>query len=196
MIATEPMDPSHYFTRAQKESAAEAAAKEAETTKLAESLPVEIEKELQTSAISAAAAKIAAASLAETATTAAANKLTRVTVIMNPDKLYPLQEALEMIGITGMTVTNVSGYGIQKGHGASFRGAPIDTRLMPKVKIDVVVSKIPVETVVETIETVLHTGQIGDGKIFIYDVDNVIKVRTGEQGYDALQDVYPLEETE
>ena len=115
---------------------------------------------------------------------------------MNPDKLYPLQEALEIIGITGMTVTNVSGYGIQRGHGASFRGAPIDTRLMPKVKIDVVVSKIPVETVVETIETVLHTGQIGDGKIFIYDVDNVIKVRTGEQGYDALQDVYPLEETE
>ncbi len=196
MIATEPMDPSHYFTRAQKESAAEAAAKEPETTKIAESLPVEIEKELKTSAISAAAAKIAAASLAETATTAAANKLTRVTVIMNPDKLYPLQEALEIIGITGMTVTNVSGYGIQRGHGASFRGAPIDTRLMPKVKIDVVVSKIPVETVVETIETVLHTGQIGDGKIFIYDVDNVIKVRTGEQGYDALQDVYPLEETE
>lgn len=113
---------------------------------------------------------------------------TKATIILNPAKFSQLQEALEAIGVTGMTVTNVSGYGVQKGHKAFFRGAPIETRLLPKVKVDVVVSKIPVETLVDTVQRVLHTGNIGDGKIFLYGVDDVIKVRTGEHGYDALQD--------
>lgn len=114
--------------------------------------------------------------------------LTQATIILKPAKFTQLQEALEEIGITGMTVTNVSGYGVQKGHEAYFRGAPIETRLLPKTKIDVVISKVPVQTLIDTVQNVLYTGNIGDGKIFIYDVRDVIKVRTGSHGYDALQD--------
>ena len=113
--------------------------------------------------------------------------ISKATIIMNQSKFSQLQDALESIGITGMTVTNVFGYGVQKGHKAFFRGAPIETRLLPKIKIDVVISKIPVNTLVTTVQKVLYTGNIGDGKIFIYDVRDVVKVRTGEQGYDALQ---------
>ena len=90
--------------------------------------------------------------------------------------------------MTGLTITNVFGYGMQKGHAAYFRGAPVETRLLPKVKIEVVVCKIPVETVVDTVQKVLYTGNVGDGKIFVYDVEDVVKVRTNEHGYDALQD--------
>jgi len=115
-------------------------------------------------------------------------KMTKVTVITNQDKFTQLQTALDAIGITGMTVTNVLGYGIQRGHTEYYRGAPVKTRLLPKVQVDVVVCKIPVETVVDTVKKSLYTGNIGDGKIFIYDVENVIKIRTGEEGYDALQD--------
>ena len=114
--------------------------------------------------------------------------MTKATIIMNQNRFAQLQEALEAIGITGMTVTNVFGFGVQKGHKAFFRGAPIETRLLPKIKIDVVVSKIPVDTLVKTVQRVLYTGNIGDGKIFVYDVRDVVKVRTGEHGYDALQD--------
>jgi len=115
-------------------------------------------------------------------------KMTKVTVITNQDKFTQLQTALDAIGITGMTVTNVLGYGIQRGHTEYYRGAPVKTRLLPKVQVDIVVCKIPVETVVDTVKKSLYTGNIGDGKIFIYDVENVIKIRTGEEGYDALQD--------
>ena len=91
--------------------------------------------------------------------------------------------------ITGMTVSNVLGYGIQGGHMEYYRGVEFETHLLPKVKIEIVISKVPVRTVIETAKKVLYTGNIGDGKIFVYDVENVTKVRTGEEGYDALQDV-------
>jgi len=115
-------------------------------------------------------------------------KMTKVTIITNQDRFTQLQTALDRIGITGLTVTNVLGYGMQKGHTEYYRGAPVKTRLLPKVQIDIVVCKIPVETVVDTVKKSLYTGNMGDGKIFIYDVENVIKIRTGEEGYDALQD--------
>ncbi|NLM50205.1 MAG: ammonium transporter [Clostridiaceae bacterium] len=115
-------------------------------------------------------------------------KMTKVTVITNQEKFNHLQSELDKIGITGLTVTNVLGYGMQKGHTEYFRGLPVKTRLLPKVQVDIVVCKIPVETLVDTIKKSLYTGNVGDGKIFIYDVENVIKIRTGEEGYDALQD--------
>jgi len=115
-------------------------------------------------------------------------KMTKVTIITNQDKFTELQSALDKIGITGLTVTNVLGYGMQKGHTEYYRGAPVKTRLLPKVQVDIVVCKIPTETVVDTVKKALYTGNMGDGKIFIYDVENVIKIRTGEEGYDALQD--------
>ena len=107
---------------------------------------------------------------------------------MNPSRFTPLQEALESIGITGMTVTNVFGFGVQKGHKAYFRGAPIETRLLPKIKLDVVISKVPAELLINTVRDTLYTGNIGDGKIFLYEVSDVVRVRTGERGYDALQE--------
>ena len=115
-------------------------------------------------------------------------KMTKVTVITNQEKLTQLQSALDEIGITGLTVTNVLGYGMQKGHNEYYRGAPVKTRLLPKVQVDIVVCKIPTQTVVDTVKKSLYTGHMGDGKIFVYDVENVIKIRTGEEGYDALQD--------
>ena len=107
---------------------------------------------------------------------------------MNQAKLSELQEALDKLGITGVTVTNVLGYGMQKGQLTYFLGRAIDTRLLPKVKVEVVICKIPVQTLIETVQKVLYTGNIGDGKIFIYDVEDVIKIRTNEHGYEALQD--------
>jgi len=115
-------------------------------------------------------------------------KMTKVTIITNQEKFNQLQADLDAIGITGLTVTNVLGYGMQKGHTEFYRGLPVKTRLLPKVQVDIVVCKIPVETLVDTVKKSLYTGNVGDGKIFIYDVENVIKIRTGEEGYDALQD--------
>ena len=115
-------------------------------------------------------------------------KITKVTILANQQRFGDLQDALEKLGITGITVTNVFGYGAQKGHTVYFRGSSVSSRLLPKVKIDIVVCKIPVETLVKTVQRTLYTGHIGDGKIFIYDVEDVIKIRTGERGYDALQD--------
>lgn len=116
------------------------------------------------------------------------SKITKVTIIMNQTKLSELQEALDKLGITGVTVTNVLGYGMQKGQLTYFLGRVIDTRLLPKVKVEVVICKISVQTLVETVQKVLYTGNIGDGKIFIYDVEDVIKIRTNEHRYEALQD--------
>ncbi len=115
-------------------------------------------------------------------------KLTKVTIITNQTKFAQLQDALEELGVTGLTITNVFGHGMQKGHTTYFRGAPVETRLLPKLKIDVVISKISTETLVNTVQNVLYTGHVGDGKIFVYDVEDVIKIRTNERGYDALQD--------
>ncbi len=114
--------------------------------------------------------------------------MTKVSIVTRQDRFIPLQNALEALGVTGLTVTNVFGYGQQKGHEAYFRGVPMEARLLPKLKVEVVVSKVPVEDVVQAVRKALYTGRIGDGKIFIYDVENVVKIRTGEEGYDALQD--------
>ena len=115
-------------------------------------------------------------------------KMTKVDIITNIERFDALKSALYDIGITGMTVTNAMGCGMQKGAAEYYRGVPVEARLLPKVKVEVVVCRIPVETVVETVKHALYTGKIGDGKIFVYDVENVLKVRTGESGYDALQD--------
>lgn len=112
---------------------------------------------------------------------------TSVRIICRPASLESLKRAMNKIGITGMTVTNVMGYGAQKGKPEYYRGTPVEVTLLPKVQVDIVVSKVPVRMVIETAKRVLHTGHIGDGKIFVTDVENVVRVRTGEEGYDALQ---------
>jgi len=114
---------------------------------------------------------------------------TKIEIVTRPNKLEDLKVAMNAVGITGMTVTNVMGYGMQKGNQAHYRGVELDVTFLPKVKLEVVVCKVPVETVIDTAKRVLYTGSIGDGKIFVYDVLNVVKIRTGEEGYDALQDV-------
>ena len=116
------------------------------------------------------------------------HKLTKVVIVAKQSKFEELKEALAAIGVSGMTATNVIGCGVQHGAAEYYRGAQVDTTLLPKMKMEVVVSKVPVDTVVDTVKKVLYTGHIGDGKIFVSDVENVIKVRTGEEGYDALQD--------
>ena len=116
-------------------------------------------------------------------------KLTKVEIICKEAHLESLKDAMMGIGITGMTVSHVMGCGVQKGTPEYYRGVPVEASLLPKVQVDMVISKVPVRTVIETAKKVLYTGHIGDGKIFVYDVENVVKVRTGEEGYDALQDV-------
>ncbi len=115
-------------------------------------------------------------------------KLTKVVIIARQNKFNELKHSLGLIGVTGLTVSHVMGCGMQKGKTEYYRGVPVEMTLLPKIKIETVVSKVPVRKVVDTIKSVLYTGHYGDGKIFIYDVENVIKVRTGEEGYDALQD--------
>ncbi len=115
-------------------------------------------------------------------------KLSKVVIITSQNRFEALKTALDKLGITGMTVTKVLGYGIQKGQTEMYRGAEVAAHLLPKVKIELIVSAIPVADVVNTAKTVLYTGKYGDGKIFIYDVEDVVKIRTGESGFDALQD--------
>lgn len=117
------------------------------------------------------------------------SEMSKVVIICKQERFEALKSAMSDIGITGMTVTNVLGCGMQKGSTEFYRGVPLETHLLPKVKTEIVVCKVPVETVVETAKKALYSGKIGDGKIFVYDVADVIKVRTGESGYDALQDV-------
>lgn len=115
-------------------------------------------------------------------------KLSKVVVIFNQSRFTALKDALTELGVTGMTITQVMGCGTQKGHVNYYRGIKVEeAALLPKMKLEVVVSKVPVEDVLETAKKALYTGNIGDGKIFVYEVENVVKVRTGEQGYDALQ---------
>ena len=116
-------------------------------------------------------------------------KFTKIEIVCKEAKLESLKNAMLQIGITGMTVSHVLGCGVQKGKPEYYRGVQLEATLLPKVQVDIVVSKVPVRTVIETAKKVLYTGHIGDGKIFVYDVENVVKVRTGEEGYDALQDV-------
>ena len=120
---------------------------------------------------------------------ASGEKITKVEVVCKEAKLEALKNAMVGIGITGMTVTHVLGCGVQKGKPEYYRGVEVETSLLPKIQVDIVVCKVPVSQVIETAKKVLYTGHIGDGKIFVYDVENVVKVRTGEEGYDALQDV-------
>ncbi len=116
-------------------------------------------------------------------------KFTKVEIICKEAKFEALKTALVALGVTGMTMTHVLGCGVQKGKPEYYRGVEIEPTLLPKIKLDIVVSKIPPRSVIETAKKVLYTGHIGDGKIFVYDVENVVKVRTGEEGYDALQDM-------
>ena len=116
-------------------------------------------------------------------------KLTKIEIICKEGSFEVLKDAMSKLGITGMTVSHVMGCGVQKGKPEYYRGVPVETNLLPKVQVEIVVSKIPVRSVIDTAKKALYTGHIGDGKIFVYDVENAIKVRTGEEGYDALQDV-------
>lgn len=116
-------------------------------------------------------------------------KFTKVEIVCKEARFEKLKNAMMELGITGMTVAHVMGCGQQKGKPEYYRGVPVETNLLPKVQVDIVVSKVPVRSVIETAKQALYTGHIGDGKIFVYDVENVVKVRTGEEGYDALQDV-------
>ena len=95
---------------------------------------------------------------------------------------------MSQLGITGMTVSHVLGCGVQGGRPEYYRGVQVETNLLPKVQVDIVVSKVPVQSVIDVAKKVLYTGHIGDGKIFVYEVEDAVKIRTGETGYDALQD--------
>ena len=112
-----------------------------------------------------------------------------VVIIARLVKFDELKKALNDLGVTGMTVTQVMGCGIQKGANAYYRGVEMDASLLPKVKVDVVIGAIPVDKVIQVVRDTLYTGNIGDGKIFVYEVEKVVKVRTGEENMDALQDV-------
>lgn len=115
-------------------------------------------------------------------------KMTKIDIITKQERFETLKQALYEIGITGMTVSSTLGCGMQRGSTEYYRGVPIEAKLLPKVKVEIVVCKVPVEEVIRVAKEALYTGKIGDGKIFVYDVENVIKIRTGESGYDALQD--------
>jgi Amt family ammonium transporter len=120
---------------------------------------------------------------------AASTGMYKVTIIARLSRYDHLRQAMNDLGVTGMTVTQVMGCGIQKGAGEMYRGVEVDATLLPKVQVEVVVSKIPVEAVIEAAKKALYTGHIGDGKIFVYNVDKVVKIRTGEEDFAALQDV-------
>ena len=113
----------------------------------------------------------------------------KVVIIARLSRYDALRKAMNDLGVTGMTVTQVMGCGIQKGAGEMYRGAEVDATLLPKVKVEIIVASIPVEDVIEAAKKTLYTGHIGDGKIFVYNVDKVVKIRTGEEDFAALEDV-------
>ena len=130
----------------------------------------------------------AAVTAPSVAASAGEHKLSKVCIITSQNRFEALKAALDKLGLTGMTVTKVLGYGIQKGQTEMYRGAEVAAHLLPKVKVELIVSAIPVADVVNTAKAVLYTGKYGDGKIFVYNVEDVVKIRTGETGFDALQD--------
>ena len=132
-----------------------------------------------------AAVKVVRTELAQPADTG----MWKVSIIARLSRFDELKQAMNHLGVTGMTVTQVMGCGIQKGAGEFYRGVEMDATLLPKIKVEIVVSAIPVDAVIETAKKALYTGHVGDGKIFVYPVSRVVKVRTGEENYDALQDV-------
>lgn len=115
-------------------------------------------------------------------------KISKVEIMTNENKFSELKAAMAKIGVSGMTVHHVMGCGLQKGKKQYYRGAEVEMNLLPKIKVEIVVSKVPVDLVVDTARKALYTGKVGDGKIFVYNCENVIRIRTGDQGYDALQD--------
>ena len=116
-------------------------------------------------------------------------KITKIEIITRPAKLDELKEALNEIGVLGMTVSQVYGCGLQRGHKEVFRGREFDINLVPKIKLETVVCEIPVEKVVETAQKVLKTGKFGDGKIFVYELSDAVRIRTGQRGVDAIKDI-------
>lgn len=130
----------------------------------------------------AAAVKVAAPMVS-------ASGIYKVVIISKLSRYEKVKKAMNDLGVTGMTVTQVMGCGVQKGAGEMYRGVEMDATLLPKVKLEIVVSEIPVEKVIEAAKKALYTGHIGDGKIFVYNVDKVVKIRTGEEDFAALQDV-------
>ena len=134
------------------------------------------------------AAKEPAADIPSVRASSGKEKLSKVVIVAKQSRFDDLKAALNDIGVTGITVTQVLGCGVEKGASEYYRGVKVDMDLLPKVKVEVVVSKVPVADVVEAARKALYTGHIGDGKIFVYDVDDVVRVRTGESGYDALQE--------
>ena len=116
-------------------------------------------------------------------------KLTKIEIITRPEKLEELKEALNSIGVLGMTVSQVYGCGLQKGHKEVYRGRSYDINLVPKIKLETVVCEIPVENVLKAAESVLRTGKMGDGKIFVYELSNAVRIRTGQRGEDAIKDI-------
>jgi nitrogen regulatory protein P-II 1 len=115
-------------------------------------------------------------------------KMTKIDIITRPSKLEELKEAMNAIGVTGMTVSQVFGCGLQKGHTEIYRGKEYQINLLAKIKIEIVVCEVPVERVVAAAKKVCSTGKIGDGKIFIYPIENAIRIRTGEEGPIAILD--------
>jgi nitrogen regulatory protein P-II 1 len=115
-------------------------------------------------------------------------KITKIDIITRPEKLEDLKEMLNAIKVTGMTVTQVYGCGLSKGHKEVYRGKEVSINLLPKVKVEVVVCEVPVEKVLEAAKKACQTGNIGDGKIFVYTIDNAVRIRTGEEGDIAIID--------
>lgn len=115
-------------------------------------------------------------------------KITKIDIITRPSKLEELKEAMNAIGVTGMTVSQVFGCGLQKGHTEVYRGQEYTINLLPKVKVEIVVCEVPVEAVLAAAKKACHTGRIGDGKIFVYPIENAVRIRTGEEGDIAIMD--------
>ena len=122
-------------------------------------------------------------------------KMTKIEIITRPSKLEELKDALNEIGVLGMTVSQVYGCGLQKGHKEVYRGRAYDVNLVPKIKVETVVCEIPVERVLETAQRVLRTGKMGDGKIFVFELSDAVRIRTGHRGPEAIMDI-PGEEPE
>ncbi len=116
-------------------------------------------------------------------------KITKIDIVTRPEKLDELKDALNEIGVMGMTVSQVYGCGTQGGHKEVYRGREYEINLLPKIKIETVVCEIPVETVIETAERVLRTGKFGDGKIFVYELSDAVRIRTGHRGAEAIIDI-------
>ena len=116
-------------------------------------------------------------------------KITKIDIVTRPSKLEELKDALNSIGVLGMTVSQVLGCGLQGGHKEVFRGHEYEVNLVPKIKVETVVCEVPVEKVLEVAQKVLRTGKFGDGKIFVYELSDAVRIRTGHRGAEAIMDI-------